>query len=191
MPIERIALPPSGEEVKLLHVSQHPEDIASYFNALRSGYGVDVFKHIALAMLPFEGPKIARAVCGWPEPFQAMISPPSSRGDAKMLRDEISKVCSIPDLSAQFARKNRIRAADSGTLDDLVGEFIFKPSGVETSVNSLLIVDELVSTGKTVAAVIHHLRANGLPSECKIVVAAYGWIRQRRSPTNGTSEIQE
>lgn len=188
MPIRTISLPPDGEALELLYTSRHPEDVASYFNALRSGVGVEAFRPVAEAMIPIHGPRIARTVCDWPTPFQAMISPPSSRGDAKMLRDEIRKICSIPDLSGCFTRKDEIRAAYSGTVDDLVQEFVYKTSGVEAGLQNILIVDELVATGKTVAAVLRHLRMNGLPTGCKIVVAAYGWIPQRTAPVEVTPE---
>ncbi|MCC3243803.1 phosphoribosyltransferase [Methylocystis sp. WRRC1] len=42
----------------------------------------------------------------------------------------------------------------------------------------MLIVDESVASGKTVAAVLEHLRHAGLPGDCKIMVAAPAWLKE-------------
>ena len=70
------------------------------------------------------------------------------------------------------------RAATASSVSDMVEEFNYKAGGDEVEIESLLIVDEFVASGKTCAAVLHHLRAVRLKEKCKITVAAAAWLTE-------------
>jgi orotate phosphoribosyltransferase-like protein len=53
-------------------------------------------------------------------------------------------------------------------------------AGGECGIKSLLIVDESVSSGRTIAAVLAHLRRAGLPKDCIVYVAAAAWLVDKK-----------
>jgi predicted amidophosphoribosyltransferase len=105
----------------------------------------------------------------------AVIMAPSSRDDAKPYADAILKrLNSSSDLSERLSRTGKVKAADAETTGEmLVQDLTYRGAGDEPGIKSLVIVDETFATGKTVAAMLAVLRANGLPvhEDCKVTVA--------------------
>lgn len=169
---------PTGETVKRIYGVRHPGEGTTYLNAVRATK-VDEASGMASeyrAMKPFYGRRLAEEVKRETPDFDAVLSPPSNRQDAVPYRDGILSDTKARDLTGNFSRHGKIKAADDkATVQDVIGEFIYKPDGSEGSIKSLLIVDESTASGKTVAAVLHHLRAAGLPETCSITIAV--WAR--------------
>ncbi len=115
--------------------------------------------------------------------FDAVVSPPSSRPDANPYREAVLRDKKVLDLTRCFSRKGRVKIGrDETTLDQAFDELTYQPSGNERDVKSLLIVDESIASGKTVAAVLHHLRGAGLPERCKITVAVWAKVVGQLKP---------
>lgn len=53
----------------------------------------------------------------------------------------------------------------------MIEEFIYEARGKEPSIRSLLVIDESFASGKSVAALLHHLREAGLPTDAEITIA--------------------
>jgi hypothetical protein len=83
---------------------------------------------------------------------------------------------SAHDLTPNFSRKRKVKVGHNDTtLEQAIDEMIYTRDGTESGAKSLLIIDESIASGKTVAAVLHHLRIAGLSKECRVVVVA--WAR--------------
>lgn len=74
------------------------------------------------------------------------------------------------DITRNFA-KGTVKAGDDSALQSLIASMSYMPDGKEEEVDSLLIVDESVSTGKTAAAMIEHLKAAGMLPETPVTLA--------------------
>jgi hypothetical protein len=109
--------------------------------------------------------------------FDAIVSPPSTHPDVKVYLKALRKR-KILDLSGRFSRNGITKAATADFLRDLIDEFKYSASGDESKIKSLLIVDDLVASGNTIAAVLDHLEKAGLPDDCQITVAAPVWLKQ-------------
>ena len=107
--------------------------------------------------------------------FDAVVAPPSNRSDGNVYRNSIIAETGARDITDRFSRKGMARAATASSVSDMVEEFNYKAGGDEAEIESLLIVDESVASGKTCAAVLHHLRTVRLKEKCKITVAAAAW----------------
>ena len=109
--------------------------------------------------------------------FDAVVSPPSGRDDAQVYRLALLTKFAARDLTKGFSRKNLTRAATACSLAEMVDEFEYKAEGGESELRSLLVVDEFVASGSTIASVLHHLRKAGLSKDCKITAAVAAWLR--------------
>ncbi len=77
----------------------------------------------------------------------------------------------VHQLVASLRGPGAAAADNDTTLDQVIEEYVYAPTGSEPTTKSLLILDETVGSGKTAAAILHHLRAAGLPSDCKVTIA--------------------
>jgi hypothetical protein len=177
MPKEELTLP-SGEKVTLIYGAKHPGRGTTYLNAARMG-PVDEKSSMAVeyhAMESFYGLQLAAQVEGEVPDFDAVVSPPSSRPDANPYRNAVLRGRIAHDLTPNFLRKGKVKVGQNDTtFEQAIDEMIYTGDGTESGVKSLLIVDESIASGKTVAAVLHHLRTAGLSKECKVTVVA--WAR--------------
>ncbi|MFG1255712.1 phosphoribosyltransferase [Xanthobacter flavus] len=126
------------------------------------------------------------AIVGQAAPsLQAVVSPPSTRLDAAPYREAILRSQpTVADLSREFDRAKNVKAGDPrSTVKDMVSEFLYRPVTKLSDFKSLLIVDESISTGKSVAALLQHLYANGLSQECQITVAVWAKLGPRTEAT--------
>ncbi|MER9185924.1 phosphoribosyltransferase [Mesorhizobium australicum] len=105
--------------------------------------------------------------------FDAIVRVPSSRNDNLALYGAcLANWPDAEDLSRRLSRAGRVKAADAGTVADMVAELVYAPGGNENEIRSLLIVDESSSTGKTAAAVLDILQANGVPAYVEVTLAS-------------------
>lgn len=172
---------PTGETVKFVFLRKL-SDLGDmiYLQSIRSG-GIKDDSPIATAyrnMAWLFASRLAAQVQNGAQ-FDAVVSPPSKRADADIYRETILRQAEVPDLTGGFSRKGKVSAATASTVNDVVDEFDYKPYGSEAGIKALLIVDDSVASGTTIAAVLRHLREAGLPENCVITVAAPAWLRNR------------
>lgn len=106
------------------------------------------------------------------------MSPPSSRDDAQPYLEAILERMKTAPLKGTFSRKGKKKATDAGTVEEMVEEFDYKAGGDETDLKSVIIVDETLATGKTIAATLKHLRNAGMPQGCRIAIAVWGLLQE-------------
>jgi hypothetical protein len=165
---------PTGESVDVVCLAEGWHEHLIYLQGVRSG-GIAEDSLVASAyrsMMPTYAKRLARLLNERARDRDALVMAPSKRADAEPYRVEILASSNLVDLSNRMTRRGRTNAADNGsTVDDLIEELIYEPNGEEKSYRSLVILDETLGTGKTVGAILHHLRSAGLSQECKITVA--------------------
>lgn len=174
---------PSGETVCLVYLREFPNlgDMI-YLQSIRSGF-LDVSSPAAqsyLNMAPHYARQLAEAIRKGNPTFDAVVMPPSQRKDAVIYMDEITDGMILLDLSDRFSRTGQVRSATANSLDDVITEFRYQVKGEEANIQSLLIVDDSLSSGKTASALLHHLREAGLPGDCSITLAVPAWIKDPR-----------
>jgi len=82
------------------------------------------------------------------------------------------------ELTALLSGGRKKKATDAGTVEEMVEEFDYKAGGDETDLKSVIIVDETLATGKTIAATLKHLRNAGMPQGCRIAIAVWGLLQE-------------
>lgn len=174
---------PTGEKADFVYLRKWPElgDMI-YLQSMRSGR----MKEDSLAARGYKGMarvhagRLADLVRDKVPPFDAVVSPPSKRADADVYRNEIVKGIAVRDLTPGFSRKGKISAGTASSVAEVVDEFDYQPAGGESDIKSLLIVDESVSSGRTIAAVLDHLRRTGLSNDCIVCIAAAAWLVEKK-----------
>jgi len=172
---------PTEETVTLLCVGcgAHPHLI--YLHSVRRGKATEDQRQQYENMRQTYANQLAATVAAAVPDADALITPPSSRDDVKPYRDAILKrLPKLIDLSEGVSREGKVKAAQNDTtLEQLINDFAYKPTGREKQIKSLVIVDETIGTGKTVATTLHHLRAAGLPiaENCKVTIAIALWVK--------------
>ena len=167
---------PTTEKVGLVYGRQHPGNGTAYLNAVRlQSIGDDHdLARVYHAMLPQFTHELAELVRSNEIHFDAVVSPPSSRADARPFREAILRNKGAVDLTLGFSRHGVVKIADPTTsVQQAIDEFCYIAQGCEASITSLLIVDESIASGKTIAAVLHHLRQAGLSANCTVHVAVW------------------
>lgn len=169
MPITQLVLP-TGEMLEIIYLRKLPDlgDLI-YLHSVRTGRVTETVETSYRAMAPIYAGKLAQSVT---KGFDAIVSPSSERADADLYRNALIEQTSARDLSDRFSRKGNVKASTASSVEEVVNEFDYVAQGDESEISSLLIVDESVASGKTVTAVLEHLRRAGLPGDCKIMVAA-------------------
>jgi len=79
------------------------------------------------------------------------------------------------DLTERFSRSANVFSGEDANLEDIVAALSYKAEGDESKLDSLLIVDDVFSRGRTAAAMIIKLQAAGFPS-CPITVVFPLWL---------------
>lgn len=164
---------PTGDGVTVYHVTNKDGAAGTYFNGKRMGIRAPSTAELYKIWLPKYQTMLVRQLEESGMEFDAVVSPPSSGNDAQPYREAILQRWPVLDLSPAFSRKNVIKASRAETtVDDLVdNEFVHVPTGDESQIKSILIVDEAFATGKSVAAIIELLRRAGMPADAKVAVA--------------------
>jgi hypothetical protein len=102
-----------------------------------------------------------------------ILSPPSRRHDAEPYRAAFRvHFPDATDLSGAFARNGSVSAGESRDVASLLASLSFSTTIDLSSASSLLIVDDVYSSGTTAAAIVQLLCRNGLPSHTAITIAA-------------------
>ena len=111
--------------------------------------------------------------------WDATVSPPSSTTSAKAYLKPIAARARATDWSGRFEPIKDVKSSGDPppALDELIASLSYKRGKDEGSATSLLFVDDVFATGRTLAAVLHHLRQAGLPRICKIGAAAPLWLK--------------
>jgi len=110
--------------------------------------------------------------------IEAIVCPPSSKPYLQRPYLEAIKNAnnSIIDLTGSIKRKKNISAGKGIDLNSYIdGLYIEKPEKLN-SIRSLLVVDDVLGRGKTVAALVSFLRNNGLPNDGRVEVMCPLWI---------------
>jgi Phosphoribosyl transferase domain len=182
---------PTNEKVHLVYLRKWPNlgDMI-YLQAVRSGRmaGNSPAAQTYKAMARTHARKLAKLVKDKVPAFDALVSPPSKRSDAAVYRNEIVRPAGSRDLTARFSRKGKINAADVSSVEEVVNEFDYQSAGDESDTKSLLIVDESLASGRTVVAVLDHLRRAGLSKNCIVYVAVAAWLIHSKQPPDVDSD---
>lgn len=165
---------PTGEDVALTYWETRPSFLKfGALQSLRSGLmrsDSDLAKQY-LAMAPFYGRQFAAQVNG---AWQAVVSPPSSNGFAKPYLTAILERTNALDLTPRFTRAGAVRSSADPppTLEELAASISYAPEADESGIRSLLFIDDVFASGRTLAAILQHLRKSGLPADCTVQAAA-------------------
>lgn len=167
---------PTGEAATLLYLGSGGSSyILYYLHKLRRGTATEDDRRAYEAMLPTNSIRLADLVAAVVPDADALIMIPSSRDDAKPYFQKIlGRLKSPADLSAAMTRAGKVKEADAETtIEKIAADMSYRPTGGESEIKSLIIVDETYGTGKSVAATLKVLRENGLQhgDKCKITIA--------------------
>ena len=173
---------PTGECVRLIFGETRVGERAMYLQGVRSGLlGADEpeDKIHYERNLKFGSIKLACEAKSHAPHVDAVVSPPSSRNDADPYREAILRI--LPprtiDLTTNFSRNGSVKSGDAATtLSQLINNMSYAPCGLESSIGSLVIVDDLIAQGKTVAALLDHIRHAGLKQSADVTVVAIALI---------------
>lgn len=167
---------PTGEIVRQIYGVRHPGKGTAYLNAVRT----TKIDENSLMATEYHGMKrtyavqLAAEVKRHVPDFDAVISPPSSRPDAEPYRDAVLYGSKARDISQNFSRKGKVKIGhDDTTLEQAIDELVYTADGAESGIKSLLIVDESSASGRTAAAVLHHIREAGLTASCEVTVVVW------------------
>lgn len=111
-------------------------------------------------------------------PVAAIVAPPSCRPElvAPYLGAVSNRFPGAIDLSGRFHRAGAHRSGEGATVEALIAATTYQTAGDEGQFHSIVIVDDVVSEGKTAAAVIALLRASGVPATATWHMAAPLWL---------------
>jgi glutamine phosphoribosylpyrophosphate amidotransferase len=105
----------------------------------------------------------------------AVASPPSTRTDAAPYREKFAGIASI-DITERFSRRAPFKAGTSNDLDEVRASMSYASAGDESNLRSILIVDDILASGRTVSGMVSHLREAGASYLNEIYVAAPLWL---------------
>ncbi len=171
-------VPDSGEYpiayFEAVGVGKVPSGSLAYLHAVRSDVGKIFPDLLELRKKAYDAelPAIAAALTAWAtgRDFDAILRVPSSRDDSVPLFNAIlSAKPHATDLSGHFSKRTGWRAG-RGTSVAQARDAIQTSDFDATVFRSLAIVDETLSSGTSVAAVIANLRAAGLHSDARITL---------------------
>jgi hypothetical protein len=179
MPKSEFTLP-TGEKVTVIYGAKHPGKGTAYLNAVRMG-PVDENSDMAVEYLKMKthwARQLAAQVKNEISDFDAVVSPPSSRpDDANAYRAAVLHHSNARDLTSNFSRRGKVKVGLNGTsLEQAIDEMVYTSDGTELDIKSLLIVDESIASGKTVAAILHRMQKAGLPKECKVTIVTWASV---------------
>lgn len=169
---------PTGEDIALIYWETRPSFLKfGALQSLRSGLirpDGDLAKQY-LAMAPFYGRQFAAQLSG---AWQAVVAPPSSHDFAKPYLTAILERTNALDLTQRFTRAGPVRSSADPppALAELAESISYAPEADESGIRSLLFIDDVFASGRTLAALLQHLRKSGLPADCTVQAAAPLWL---------------
>lgn len=172
MTISSITLP-TAENITVIHATDKSGAAGAYFNGKRMGATIPITSQLYRNLVPKLQDTLVQQIEVSRLQFDAIVCPPSSGNDAQPYREAILCKWPVVDFTDTITRMGKIKAQKTEiTVDDLVErEFIHVPNGYEPSIKSLLIVDESIATGKSVAALIVLLRRAGMSAGARVTIA--------------------
>ncbi|WP_287255648.1 phosphoribosyltransferase [Mesorhizobium sp.] len=188
MPTDTVTLP-TTEQMPIYFLAKWPElGNLLYLQCIRSGgcteesapavyYRSMAWKYFAM---------LASTVHSSGVQYDALVTPPSSRDDAVPYKEMLAKTGAL-DLSDRFSREPKVSVGQGATVDELTAALKYQAMGDESEIQSLVIVDDSLSNGTTVAAILHHLRRAGLSPDCKIAIATAVWLPPDESSSSKTA----
>lgn len=164
---------PTGETIRLYHATFSDGWASRYFNGKRIGFNGELTKHNYHRAIPELRELLVQEIEQAGITFDAVVCPPSDGQDVEPYRKAILKHWPVHDFTPNFTRHGRKRAVrPETTVEDMIDEFVYTPDGKEAEVRTLLIIDESVASGKTIAAVLHHLRKHGMVEDAAVAAAS-------------------
>lgn len=114
------------------------------------------------------------------EPMDVLVSPPSTRPELIVpYRQALSK--KFPDAidrTEAFTSDGSVSSTHGASYEELLASISYKPFGDESKLNSIVIVNDVLARGRTVAAIIHRLKEAELSPTCSITIACPLWVRR-------------
>ncbi len=169
---------PTKRTVQLIYGAKYPNGGTSYLQGMRSKQVVEG-SQIAReyhAMSRIYADRLAKEVADHFTNSISLVMPPSSRRDGVPYRDALLLKLDAQDISTRFTRKGSIKASDGVSIEKMMEEFEYWAGGDEDQIQNLLIIDESIASGATVATLLAHLSNAGLSQDCKVFVAAWGLL---------------
>ncbi len=103
--------------------------------------------------------------------YDAIVMAPSSRMDAQPYFEKLL-ICGGTDCTSRFSKSSNLSAGVASTTSQALADALdYAAVGDESGFDSILLVDDIFNTGKTIVALISKLRDAGLRNDCKITVA--------------------
>ncbi len=123
------------------------------------------------------------------EPIDAIIRLPSDHGwQAEPYHAALlEKFPKAVDLTDRLSRSGDHRSNLDATMPQIRKSYNYRSKGDEGSFRSLLIVDDTLRTGNSVATVIEALVENGLRNDCPVILACPLWIIPKEQQPPSTS----
>ncbi len=119
----------------------------------------------------------ARLASEVPVPNMAIFSPPSRFTHALPYREAMINIWpDIVDLTSRFKRDEKYPSGQNATSDEIFNNLQYEATGYESSFTTVLVVDDIFSRGRTVAAAIEKLRQAGVGDDCDFTVACPLWV---------------
>jgi predicted amidophosphoribosyltransferase len=175
MPLADLVLP-TGESVSLAYLRKGPTYLGELtaLQGLRSGHvspdSLVALEYQNLARL--YGLRLSQEVR---ERFDAIVTPPSTHSRVAPYLAALRRVADV-DLSDGFRRHRETRSAEGCELGELIEAISYSPNKRESELKAVLIVDDIVASGRTAAALMHHMRLAGVAAECKFSLACPLWL---------------
>jgi hypothetical protein len=125
---------------------------------------------------------VARLAAMVPACSAYIFSPPSRFPFAGTYRDGCKNPCSL-DISARFRKRDEdiVACNKDTTAEDVYRSIEYSPKGDETLITSILMVDDVVASKKTITALFSHLAEAGMPLNAEITVASLLRLRSSQS----------
>jgi adenine/guanine phosphoribosyltransferase-like PRPP-binding protein len=110
--------------------------------------------------------------------FDAILCPQSRRPQFQgFALEATAKYHECKNLTGRFKKASDIQAGTDGTSYEMLENILeYTPGDDEKCLKRILILDDLVASGKTIAAYCSKLSDNGVPADCEFVVVAPLWL---------------
>ncbi|MGO9362373.1 MAG: hypothetical protein ACLP02_02790 [Rhodomicrobium sp.] len=182
MPFENIELPagPTTIPATLFYLTKDGASDIGYLQRVRS------MKNVKGELLRDMEERYTQMTRTWSHqlashiegPVEAVVSPPSSRPYlAEPYRNAIrNKFAAAVDLTPRLTRSCEYFSGEGATFDAMMQAVSYESTGAEPQYRTLVIVDDILATGRTAALVVCKVRAAGFSDGAQIFVAAPLWL---------------
>ena len=171
---------PNGHDVTVLYLSTNRgADTTGIYHLQLKKQGLAESQLTESSRLRYENQlgthveQLSRNVGSLKQDFEIILTPPGSQDSALPYLERISRDLNVRDISYRFSKANyEIRAGDAGTdFETLLNNTIYVSGNDEETLQTIIIVDDVLASGKTVDVILQTLHDNGAPTSMKVVVA--------------------